>query len=234
MFNNFNFVPMQVPTMMRFVNPMASAPQSSNKIHSKRKFSPEEDERLTKIVSELGDSNWKRISELMGTRNYRQCRERWVNYLSPNVCRDPWTPEEDNLLVQKFKELGSQWSTISKFFKNRTDVNVKNRWVVISKQSKQQYQLDVDVDKKDAKEAVDVKVPDNGNSQNGCQSIARASSDFDLSSSYSSEEPEEERSPQGMIIEDTECNFNDIFDRLDDCSSGMGFFEFDNTELFSF
>lgn len=99
---------------------------------SKKKFTPEEDARLKMIVEQLGESNWKRVADQMGTRNYRQCRERWKNYLCPNVCRDPWSPEEDILLQQKYSEYGSQWSVIAKFFQNRTDVGLKNRWVVLT------------------------------------------------------------------------------------------------------
>jgi hypothetical protein len=99
---------------------------------AKRKFTPGEDERLRGIVGQLGDSNWKLIATHMGDRDYRQCRERWKNYLAPGVCRGPWAPEEDRLLQLKFSELGSQWSAIARFFPGRTDVNLKNRWVVLA------------------------------------------------------------------------------------------------------
>lgn len=109
--------------------------------HSKRKFSPEEDEKLTFIVSQYGESNWKRIAEQMGTRNCRQCRERWKNYLSPKVCKEPWTHAEDQLLQEKYKELGSQWSVIAKYFPSRTDVNIKNRWVVLTNHTVQEKRV---------------------------------------------------------------------------------------------
>jgi hypothetical protein len=98
----------------------------------KRKFTTEEDERLTLIVNQLGESNWKLVSAHMGDRDCRQCRERWKNYLAPTVCKDPWTPEEDRLLEEKYAELGSQWSLLARFFPSRTDVNLKNRWVVLA------------------------------------------------------------------------------------------------------
>jgi hypothetical protein len=117
---------------MDFVQAMPPQPS-----HSKRKFTPEEDDRLTQIVTRLGESNWKKIASQMGSRNSRQCRERWKNYLTPCLNKDPWSPEEDALLLQKFSELGSQWSLIAKFFPLRTDVNIKNRWVVLNGPSTQ-------------------------------------------------------------------------------------------------
>ena len=61
----------------------------------------------------------------------RQCRERWKNYLAPGIQKDKWSPEEDALLVQKVKELGTMWSKMVPFFPGRTDVNLKNRWVTL-------------------------------------------------------------------------------------------------------
>jgi hypothetical protein len=100
--------------------------------HIKRKFTPEEDARLTQIVAHCGESNWRGIAAQLGGRNFRQCRERWKNYLAPNLSKDAWTKSEDELLVAKYGELGSRWSAIAKFFPSRTDVNCKNRWVVLA------------------------------------------------------------------------------------------------------
>lgn len=88
---------------------------------------------LVNLVNELGTRDWDSIASRMPNRNSRQCKERYQNYLSPNLCHEPWTPEEDMLLEQKLKEIGSKWVTISKFFKNRTDTMLKNRWLVLSK-----------------------------------------------------------------------------------------------------
>lgn len=129
-----------VPTQINQIPIIYNSPAIETK-HSKRKFSQEEDEKLAFIVSRYGESNWKRIAEQMGTRNCRQCRERWKNYLCPNVCKEPWTQEEDELLQKKYKELGSQWSVIAKFFPSRTDVNIKNRWVALTNHTVQEKRV---------------------------------------------------------------------------------------------
>lgn len=61
--------------------------------HPKRKFTPEEDARLIQLVQEYGISNWIKIASMLGTRHSRRCRERYLNYLSPNVSLSPFTPE---------------------------------------------------------------------------------------------------------------------------------------------
>ena len=104
-----------------------------NKLKStrKQKFSAEEDEKLRSLVAQYG-FDWKMISAVMKNRSPRQCRDRWKNYVNPDVNSAPWTTEEDALLVEKFKEYGRQWAIIARYFKQRTDVHIKNRWVTVS------------------------------------------------------------------------------------------------------
>jgi len=106
----------------------ASSP-SSNRNLSRMKFSPEEDKILTSLVKQYGKKSWCIISQMIGDRTPRQCRERWKNYLCPGLNKTPWTDEEDQLLFQLYQQFGAQWVKISKQFSGRTDINVKNRWV---------------------------------------------------------------------------------------------------------
>ena len=57
----------------------------AKKTHPRAKFTKEEDEMLKNLVENFGDNNWQVISSKMPGRNSRQCRERWQNYLSPDV-----------------------------------------------------------------------------------------------------------------------------------------------------
>lgn len=93
----------------------------------KIKFTQEEDYRLYYLVHVYGCKNWNQVASMMVTRNPRQCRERWNNYLNPNLRHDQWSPEEDMLLMQKYKELGTKWRKISLFFHNRSDNALRNR-----------------------------------------------------------------------------------------------------------
>ena len=98
----------------------------------RQKFSKDEDTRLTHLVSQYGANNWHLIAEHMQTRSARQCRERYMNYLAPNVRNGKWTSEEEVLLVQKFEEYGPKWTHIAESFPGRSSVNVKNQWAVMS------------------------------------------------------------------------------------------------------
>jgi hypothetical protein len=70
----------------------------------------------------------------MKGRSIRQIRERYYNYLAPNLNNVKWTYEEDILLEEKVKEIGHQWKKISEFFVGRSAVNLKNRFISISHQ----------------------------------------------------------------------------------------------------
>lgn len=102
----------------------------SKKPHPRFPFSKDEDAKLKELVNCYG-TNWNAISEKMGNRNARQCKERWTNYLSPNVIMKPWTSEEDEFLKNKLAEFGPKWVKISTYFQNRTDIQLKNRWFVL-------------------------------------------------------------------------------------------------------
>ena len=102
-------------------------PQPTGKPHPRTKFTLEEDEKITKLVEKYGENNWNKIASKVKGRNVRQCRERWRNYLSPDIDKSVWKEEEDQLLLEKYKELGPRWKIISSLFPNRTDIAVKNR-----------------------------------------------------------------------------------------------------------
>ena len=113
---------------------LVSLPQlqiPASKGNRKQKFTPEEDDTLKQLVAQYGQ-DWKMISAVLKNRSARQCRDRWKHYLSPDVSRRPWTPDEDRLLVEKFREYGRQWAVIAKFFPERTDIHIKNRWATLS------------------------------------------------------------------------------------------------------
>jgi len=47
-------------------------------------------------------------------RSGKQCRERWVNHLQPDIRKEVWTTEEEELLVHAHSTFGNRWSAIAK------------------------------------------------------------------------------------------------------------------------
>jgi hypothetical protein len=106
------------------------------KPHPKAKFTAEEDLILRSLVHQFGENDWERISHLMPNRNQRQCKDRWFCYLSPTVQYGPWTADEDSLLLEKVGICGPKWVRIATYFPTRTDVQVKNRYLVLTRREK--------------------------------------------------------------------------------------------------
>lgn len=97
----------------------------------KSKFTPEEDQKLFNLVNGLQEVDWSAIAKQFSHRNSRQCRERWQNYLNPNLIKDNWTEEDDRLLLDRYNEMGPHWNAIGRTLGNRSGNSVRNRYLVL-------------------------------------------------------------------------------------------------------
>ncbi|EAX90942.1 Myb-like DNA-binding domain containing protein [Trichomonas vaginalis G3] len=91
-------------------------------------WSQQEDELLTRAVMQLGPKKWQDISRFVPTRTSKQCRERWFNCLNPNNKHGAFEPWEDQIIIEKQKEIGNRWSSIAHLLPGRSPGAVKNRW----------------------------------------------------------------------------------------------------------
>lgn len=97
-------------------------------VQQRKKFTPEEDEKLKQLVGLFGSKKWESIASQMPGRTGRQCRDRYKNYLVPGYFNGQWTQEEDDLLKEKYLNMGPQWSKMTAFFDGRSANSLKNRW----------------------------------------------------------------------------------------------------------
>ncbi len=86
-----------------------------------------EDETIMKLIKKYG-KNWKLLSEMLGSKNGKQIRERFINKLDPQIKREDWSDDEDRKILELYSKIGSKWSQISKFLPGRPENKIKNRF----------------------------------------------------------------------------------------------------------
>ncbi|CAD8090069.1 unnamed protein product [Paramecium primaurelia] len=129
----------------KWLSHLRIAPQNKN-------WLPEEDKLLYKIMTKEPNIKWFEVqyemfiqSQGIYFRKAKQYRERWNNYLNPQVNRGIWTEIDDYNLLQITLVEGLRWSNISKKLKNRTENQVKNRFKSIINKEKKIVQIPSDL-----------------------------------------------------------------------------------------
>jgi len=96
---------------------------------SKAKWTPEEDEMLTRAVMISGEGNWKKIAQSLNDRSHLQCLHRWQKVLNPALVKGPWKEEEDQKLGELVDKYGPKdWSTIASHIPGRIGKQCRERW----------------------------------------------------------------------------------------------------------
>ena len=119
---------------------MTSAPN----IKGKGSWTPEEDEILREKRAIYG-RKWAKIAAHLPGRQGKQCRERYVNHLNPELKKGEWTDDEEAILIAMHQHHGNRWANISKQLPGRSDNDVKNHWYSTIKRKFEQHGKDVSV-----------------------------------------------------------------------------------------
>ena len=99
-----------------------------NEYTARGSWTQQEDEQLTNAVRQLGAKKWTDIAKFVPTRTSKQCRERWNHRLDPQLKHEPFEAWEDQLIIEKQREIGNRWSVIAHQLPGRSASSVKNRW----------------------------------------------------------------------------------------------------------
>jgi len=104
--------------MQKFKNSQRSA--------KKGNWTAEEDQLLLAWVNEHSATKWTECSKLIRGRCGKQCRERWVNILNPEVKKGNWSDHEQDVIFQNLSTYMTSWSSMSKIIPGRTENAIKN------------------------------------------------------------------------------------------------------------
>ncbi|EAY08992.1 Myb-like DNA-binding domain containing protein [Trichomonas vaginalis G3] len=97
-------------------------------------WAPHEDELLRTAVTEHSQPfQWEEISKFVPGRTPKQCRERWLFRLCPDVDKSPFQRWEDELIVIERARIGNHWTAIAAKLPGRTSCAIKNRWYTVLK-----------------------------------------------------------------------------------------------------
>ena len=80
----------------------------------KGSWNQREDELLLQWIDKYGPKKWTECSKKIKGRCGKQCRERWINILNPNLRKSDWCTEEQEQIFYLLQEHQTSWTKIAR------------------------------------------------------------------------------------------------------------------------
>lgn len=110
-------------------------------IKGKGSWTAEED-NILRDKRALYGRKWAKIAAHLPGRQGKQCRERFVNHLDPELKKGEWSDDEEAVLIALHEHHGNRWANIAKQLPGRSDNDVKNHWYSTIQRKFQQHGKD--------------------------------------------------------------------------------------------
>lgn len=91
----------------------------------KGNWNEEEDLILIKWGERHGNKKWDQCVKILKERNEKECQERWINILNPELIKGKWQVEEQIKLFAYLVIFGCSWGKVSNHLKTRSEQVIK-------------------------------------------------------------------------------------------------------------
>lgn len=98
-----------------------------------------EEDNILRDKRALYGRKWAKIATHLPGRQGKQCRERYVNHLDPDLKKGEWTDDEEAILIALHEQHGNRWANIAKQLAGRSDNDIKNHWYSTIQRKFQQH-----------------------------------------------------------------------------------------------
>ncbi|KAG9299141.1 hypothetical protein G9A89_020454 [Geosiphon pyriformis] len=90
-------------------------------------WSDQEISRLYELYDEF-PHQWAELARRFDTRNPKQCRDKWMSHLRPNIKKQPFSLNEKRAIITMYHRYGPSWTLIASNLPGRSALMVKNFW----------------------------------------------------------------------------------------------------------